>query len=73
MKITPIASEFIGILASVVKMYRGYIVYHRWLGWQISILYLTGLKMIRLGNILLMNIVYGLNNMYHPWLSYFWL
>ena len=27
MKITPIASEFIGILASVVKMYRGYIVY----------------------------------------------
>ena len=27
MKITPVASEFIGILASVVKMYRGYIVY----------------------------------------------
>ena len=27
MKITPIASEFIGILASVVKMYQGYIVY----------------------------------------------
>ena len=27
MKITPIASEFIGILASVVKMYLGYIVY----------------------------------------------